>query len=80
MSTLDEKLEESPKSIGGNAMATLAQLLKRWRTAGAEGWAVDPKKPPELIFVRTMALETWKRCGPVAGGETKYELIERRAA
>ncbi len=77
MSTLDEKLEASPSSTGGNATATLTQLLKRWRVAGAEDGAVDPKKPPELIYVRSMSLETWKRLGPSSGGSTVYELLER---
>lgn len=76
MSTLEDKLEQDT-SLGGRAEAPLAHLIKRWGSPSD----IDVKRPPELVFVKSMAdTEVWRRIGPMDGGKTRFELIERRRA
>lgn len=74
-----DKLDEPVRSVGGRAIATLAQLLKRWRASGLDETSINPKNPPELVLVKTMARETWRLMRrEKSGPESVYELIETR--
>jgi hypothetical protein len=68
---MESKLARPEVTPGTTARAKLRHLLARWKAEGHNGADIDPKKPPELVFVEGLRREVWKRIN----GED-YECIE----
>lgn len=70
--TIEEKTAGPSTMTDGVARASLEQLMQRWGAKAERDLAIDPKKPPMLVFVTSMSgREVWRRQGEW------YELIEK---